>query len=136
MLVQFARFLIRKIGVYPFESLFIFGLSGVVMLIAAGVWSPLADVISVPQPPPPQAKHRPPERYIQPEPARQSRGAEAVDSGIRFLIPKAQSKIADAQDENPAMQRETLLLEVAEALTHDQKARLGYLLCRLGHLSI
>ena len=136
MLVQFARFLIRKIGIYPFESLFIFGLSGAVMLIAAGFWNPLVNVISVPPPLPPQAKHRPPERYIQPAPDKQSQEAEAVDSGIRFLIAKAESKIVDAQDESPAIQREILLLEVAEALTHDQKARLGYLLCLLGHLSV
>jgi len=136
MLAQLVQFLARKIRIFPIESLVVFGLSGFIILLASEAWNPLSDIVNIPEPEPPVAKHRPPERIFQFSVDDALAEHELAHDHVRHLIREANSRIAEEQKHTAALQTEILYREIEQALSENQMIRLGFLLCILGHAAI
>jgi len=136
MMVQFIKFLVRKMTIFPIECFVVFTLSSFIILLASEAWNPLAEIVHVPEPEPPAVKHRPPERIVRHDIDDALIEYDIPQYHIQHLIEQANSRVSEDHASNMATQTEVLYQEIEEALSEGQMVRLGLLLCILGHKAI
>ncbi|MYB35055.1 MAG: hypothetical protein F4X92_08040 [Gammaproteobacteria bacterium] len=136
MLAQLIKFLVRKMTIFPVESVVVFTSSSFIILLASETWNPLAEIVHIPEPEPPVVKHRPPERLVQYDIDDALIEYDIPQYHIQHLIERANSRISEVQAHNVAIQTGVLYQEIEEALSEGQMIRLGLLLCILGHTAI